>query len=337
MTLGRAATSSGVTTSVDNMYGVVYLLFMAPIKSDQFEYSFRPQSIEALRKQLGLTQAGLAEELDVPVNTVSRWETGATTPDAKALAALYSVAKGQGVNPQFFQRRVEVTKKQQDRTKLMVAWDFQNLGFDANSVETEWYFAKGYLDLMFPKTRANRLLLAYASPHQREAVKKLEGQKFQTREGFFDADSQIINDAKEYCLKNPSKTVLVLATNDGGFGKMLGELNDAGVDCYVSGTDKCSDRLKKVVDNDHFIHWDKPFVVKKCVDVIEELKGNPISKGAFGQRCQERLEESGFSPVDVGFGKNHPYSRVLRWLELQGLVSIKETTGKKDEISIKLA
>ena len=58
---------------------------MAPIKSDQFEYAFRPQSIEVLRKQLGLTQAGLAEELDVPVNTVSRWETGATTPDAPGL------------------------------------------------------------------------------------------------------------------------------------------------------------------------------------------------------------------------------------------------------------
>ena len=310
---------------------------MAPIKPDQFEYAFRPQSIEALRKQLGLTQAGLAEELDVPVNTVSRWETGATTPDARALAALYSVAKGRGINPQFFQRRVEVTKKQQDRTKLMVAWDFQNLGFDAKSVETEWYFARAYLNLMFPKTHANSLLLAYASPHQREAVKKLEGQKFQTREGLFDADSQIIHDAKEYCLKNPSKTVLLLATNDGGFGNMLSELNEAGVDCYVTGSDKCSDRLKKLVGNDHFVHWDKPFVVMKCLDVIEELKGNPISKAAFGQRCQERLEDSGFSPADVGFGKNHPYSRVLRWLELQGLVSTKATTGKNDVVTIRLA
>ena len=230
-----------------------------------------------------------------------------------------------------------MTKKQQERTKLMIAWDFQNLGFDANSVETEWYFAKGYLDLMFPKTRANRLLLAYASPHQREAVKKLEGQKFQTREGFFDADSQIINDAREYCLKNPSKTVLVLATNDGGFGKMLGELNDAGVDCYVSGTDKCSDRLKKVVDNDHFIHWDKPFIVVKCVEVIKELNGQSITKAAFGQQCQNQFEKSGFLPADVGFSKNHPYSSVLRWLEAQGLILTSAVSGKKDEISIKLA
>ena len=310
---------------------------MVPIKSDQFEYAFRPESIDGLRKQLGLTQAELAGELDVPVNTVSRWETGATTPDARALAALYSVAKGRGVNPQFFQRRIEVTAKQRERTKLFFAWDFQNLAFDASSVEAEWEYLKEYLDLLFPKTRANRDLMAYGSPHQREAVQKLQGDRVQAVEGVFDADSQIINDAREYCLISPLKTVLVLATNDGGFGNMLVELKDAGVDCYVTGTDKCSDRLKKVVDNDHFIHWDKPFVVRKCVDVIEELKGNPISKGAFGQRCQERLEESGFSPVDVGFGKNHPYSRVLRWLELQGLVSIKETTGKKDEISIKLA
>ena len=310
---------------------------MAPIKSDQFEYAFRPQSIEALRKQLGLTQAGLAEELDVPVNTVSRWETGATTPDARALAALYSVAKGRGINPQFFQRRVEVTAKQRERTKLFFAWDFQNLAFDASSVEAEWEYLKEYLDLLFPRTRANRHLMAYGSPHQREAVQKLQGDRIQAVEGVFDADSQIINDAREYCLISPSKTVLVLATNDGGFGNMLVELKDAGVDCYVTGTDKCSDRLKKVVDNDHFIHWDKPFIVVKCVEVIKELNGQSITKAAFGQQCQNHFEKSGFLPADVGFSKNHPYSSVLRWLEAQGLILTSAVSGKKDEISIKLA
>jgi transcriptional regulator with XRE-family HTH domain len=38
----------------------------------------------------------------VPKNTVSRWETGATTPDADSLAAIYSIAREAGVVANFF-------------------------------------------------------------------------------------------------------------------------------------------------------------------------------------------------------------------------------------------
>ena len=310
---------------------------MAPIKSDQFEYSFRPQSIEALRKQLGLTQAGLAEELDVPVNTVSRWETGATTPDARALAALYSIGKGRGTSPNFFQRRIEVTKKQQERTKLMIAWDFQNRGMDAADVVDEWPFAKKYLDMHFPNTRSSRKLRAYITMFQDAARKELEKFGFETTLSAFNADSQIVRDVKEYCLTNPAKTVFVLISDDGDFVALLRELRREGVDCYVWGSDQCSQRLIAAVEEDHFVNWDRLFVLSTCVDVIRELNGRSVSRAEFGQLCQQALDEDGIFPGDVGFSRNRPYRSLLRWLELQGVVSIKDAPGKNDIISIRLA
>lgn len=310
---------------------------MAPIKSDQFQYAFRPESIEVLRKQLGLTQAELSDELDVPVNTVSRWETGATTPDAKALAALYSVAKGHSVNPQFFQRRVEVTQKQRERTKLMVVWDFQNHGVDAADVVDEWAFAKGYLDLHFPKTQSSRNLRAYFGTYQKEAMKELESIRFDVFHSVFDADSQIVRDAEEYCLTNPAKTVFVLISDDGDFVNLLRELRRAGVDCYVWGTDQCSQRLITAVEEDHFVNWDKLFVLSTCVEVIKELAGQPISRSDFGQRCHQALADDGIFPGDVGFSKNRPYASLLRWLEIHELVKVKDAPGKGNRITIRMA
>ncbi len=309
---------------------------MAPIKSDQFAYAFRPESIDELRKQVGLTQAGLADELDVPVNTVSRWETGATTPDAKALAAMYSVAKERGVNPQFFQRRVEVTKKQRERTKLMVAWDFQNRGLGAVDVVHEWPFAKKYLDLHFPKAHANRSLRAYPTLFQNEARKELENFGFEITQSAYNVDSQIVRDVKDYCLVNPSKVVFVLISDDGDFVSLLRELRQAGVDCYVWGSDRCSQRLIAAVEENHFVNWDRMFVVSTCIDVIKEIGGKPISRSAFGQRCYQALEDAEVFPDSVGFSKNRPYASLLRWLELQGLVSVQEISSKKDTITVRL-
>ena len=47
-----------------------------------------PEKIAALRKAQGLSQAELAERLYVTRQTVSRWETGAVTPDAENLLRL---------------------------------------------------------------------------------------------------------------------------------------------------------------------------------------------------------------------------------------------------------
>ena len=325
-----------VTTSVDIIFIYRYSVAMAPIKSDQFAYAFRPGSIDDLRKQVGLTQAELAAELDVPVNTVSRWETGATTPDAKALAAMYSVAKERGINPHFFQRRIEVTVKKRQRTKLMVAWDFQNRGFGADDVVHEWPFAEKYLDLHFPKARANRRLRAYPTLFQDNAREELDRFGFEITQSAYNADSQIVLDVKEYCLVNPSKVVFVLISDDGDFVNLLRELRQAGVDCYVWGSDKCSQRLIEAVDEGHFLNWDKLFVLATCVDVIKELDGQPITRADFGQRCKQALADDGIYPDDVGFSKNRPYASLLKWLELQQLVHIRDVSGKSNRITIRL-
>ena len=50
-----------------------------------------PETISALRKARGLSQAELAEQLYVTRQTVSRWETGAVLPDAENLLRLAQV------------------------------------------------------------------------------------------------------------------------------------------------------------------------------------------------------------------------------------------------------
>lgn len=76
---------------------------MTPAK--QGDWEFNKESLVELRKQLGITQNRMAELLDVPPNTLSRWETGVTVPDAESLAAIYSLAQRKGISVNFFNLR----------------------------------------------------------------------------------------------------------------------------------------------------------------------------------------------------------------------------------------
>ena len=309
---------------------------MAPIRPDHYSFAFQPETLEELRKQLGLTQAALAELLEIPVNTVSRWERGANTPDANALAAIFSIAKDSGITPQFFTRRAGLMETQNQRTKLLFPWDFQNRGLDASEVETEWPYMRKYIDLLFPRSRASRQFWAYTAPHQYQAAAKLEQLKFEVYTSHFDADSQLVQDVKEECQKRPTRTILILAADDGNYAELLRTEREAGVDVYIWGTDRCSDRLRRTLADGHFIHWDAPFVVTECVEVIKKLRGKSITRSEFGIRCKERLDDSEIYPYDAGFSSNHPYSSLLRWLERQGIVVVRKASGKQDAISITL-
>jgi transcriptional regulator with XRE-family HTH domain len=44
--------------------------------------AFKPADIRQRREALGLTQGQLAEKLGVALNTVSRWENGASQPES---------------------------------------------------------------------------------------------------------------------------------------------------------------------------------------------------------------------------------------------------------------
>ncbi len=93
---------------------------MAPV--NQGMYEFKKDSLTEIRKRMGVSQNKMAELLGVPANTLSRWETGATVPDAGALAAIYSLAREQGVDtPLFFGMRstpleLKISSKQSDQS-----------------------------------------------------------------------------------------------------------------------------------------------------------------------------------------------------------------------------
>ena len=79
---------------------------MVPIKSEDFEFIFDPKSFMYVRDNVGMSKAKMAETLGVPLSTLSQWENGKTSPDAKVLAAICSIAHRGGINVDFFHRRV---------------------------------------------------------------------------------------------------------------------------------------------------------------------------------------------------------------------------------------
>ena len=88
-----------------------------PVNPNDFEYRFSPESLVEIRERLGLSQAKLAERLDLPVNTISRWERKDTTPDANALAAIHSIAVKGGLKPEFFQRSTNRAQNPRQRVE----------------------------------------------------------------------------------------------------------------------------------------------------------------------------------------------------------------------------
>ena len=132
---------------------------MAPVK--QMQYRFSPESIAELRKKLGLSQAAFAKSLGVPPNTVSRWENGATTPDAASLAAIHSVAMEKGIRPSFFKKR---RKQAMARTQLLVVWDFQRFAVLARHVQEMDLWLTAECDRRF-STTTQRNFKAFVRSH----------------------------------------------------------------------------------------------------------------------------------------------------------------------------
>lgn len=85
-------------------YDYKYVGGYAMTPANEGIYEFKNDNLVEIRRLMGISQSKMAEELGIPANTLSRWETGATSPDAKALAAIYSKAKEYGVSsiPPFF-------------------------------------------------------------------------------------------------------------------------------------------------------------------------------------------------------------------------------------------
>jgi hypothetical protein len=251
-------------------------------------------------------------------------------------------------------------------------WDFQNIALDAEQVSIDWEFMRKYLHLAFPRANSNRVLRAYTSMQQQHYVARqaLEQANFRVEHGIWNADAQIKEDSKTECgigatdegrvirpitidqmwLRGRTsednvgkdsqialRTVYILATDDGDYVPLLKELRKSGVDVYLWATEECNQQLINAVGQDHFIHWDAPCVIVKCVGVIRALKGAPIGLAEFGNKCHQELAEYDVYPHDVGFRRSQPYRSLLTRLERMGIVQVAPVSGKRDWVTIKLS
>ena len=263
-----------------------------PVIPNDFEYQFSPSALREVRERLGLSQAEIAKRLNLPVNTVSRWERGETSPDANSLAAIYSIATGAGVEPVFFRRggdMVSSTKRRQDpqkplngrrvlnrqRTRLEMAWDFQNVPLDPDEAYDAWFYMDKFLDIAFPSVD-DWDLKVYISHQHNEAVKNLR--YLDVNQVGYNADSRIEQEIRRFCnlpsssvwgiagqRYDPKDTVLVLVSKDGDFAELLHEADQAGIDVYLWAPPGCSKDLLSAVRKDHIIPWNHP-----CIMVSED-------------------------------------------------------------------
>ena len=214
---------------------------MAPVKPGRFK--FDPGSIAQVRNRLGLSQKKLAARLGVPANTLSRWETGATTPDADSLAAIYSVAAKQGLAIQFFRKRSKAAKVAKGRTRLLVFWDFQiQRPSSATSVRKADEAIRQELRARFPAV-ASSSFKAISYPDDSRAIlydsraidELIELGGWRVWEDTEDMSDEIISQSKSDCGHEPEDTILVLLTHPGRdeFADLVQELRSRGVEVYL--------------------------------------------------------------------------------------------------------
>ncbi len=228
---------------------------MAPVK--QQRYSFSPESIVELRKRLSLSQAKLATSLGIPQNTVSRWETGATTPDATSLAAIHSIAMERGITPSFFKKRKKQIMKP---TRMLVVWDFPNLAAQIQHLPHLDAWLRAELEERF-STTAQRKFKAFvrSTPGYSffDPTETLENHDWDVWEESDDLDEKIIHHCSTYCGQDPSRTILVLITRDGGYAEMINELKSRGVRVYLLGVGHSQDLIDAASKN-HLIELPWP-------------------------------------------------------------------------------
>lgn len=223
---------------------------MPPLKDGI--YRFDPKSITTIRSQLQITQAKLAAELGVPPNTVSRWERGDTAPDARALAAIHSIAMERGLTPAYFKKAAPATPNA--RTELLVYLDFQNLGLTAADVPAFDGWIRAELNRRFPNT-ANRWFKGFCARHQSAAAEQLESFGWRIWEDSDDLDDEIVSQSRSDCWRKPDNTILILGSRDGDFAGLINEMRGRGVMVYLIAPDGISQRLAQAVGEDWRIPW----------------------------------------------------------------------------------
>ncbi len=237
---------------------------MASVKSQR--YKFSPQSIVTLRQRMGFSQSRLASLLGIPQNSLSRWETGATTPDAKSLAAIYSIGAEEGVVPNFFVKQA-VKEPVQVRDVILVYWDIQNLTPSSpdvpaldilnlepsfSNVETWDTFIRGEAKRRVPQAK-KKLFKAFSNSMHRHVTDYLEKKGWGVWEDHGDWDEEIYDQAMSDSGQSPRRTVVFLVTADGDHSETVEELRKRGVRVYLIAPSTASDALVRAVGKKRWI------------------------------------------------------------------------------------
>ena len=226
---------------------------MAPVKTRS--YGFNAKSIADVRTRMKMKQAKMAELLGVPANTLSRWETGATTPDANSLAAIYSIAQDNGVSVAFFEERAMTTQQAQNqRTRAVVMADFQNLGVSTQNVQAFNDFVRNEVHRRVPGATTT-LFKAFSGPHQSAATDRLQSLGWRIWEDPGNWDDDIAQQAKSDCGADPQSSVLFLITRDGDFAELINELKRRGVRVYLLAHPDANQNLLTAVGSRRVIQW----------------------------------------------------------------------------------
>ncbi len=194
---------------------------------------------------MGLTQIQMAGRLGIPQNSLSRWETGATTPDAKSLAAIYSVGAEEGIMPEFFANST-VKEPTQVRDNVIVYWDIQNLAPTIHDIEDLHTFIRSEIRRRVP--RAKRILLkAFASPFHELATNQLQRKGWRVWEDYGEWDEEIYDQALSDAGQSPKQAVVFLITTDGNHSDTVQELRRRSVRVYLIAPPSASQALKDAV------------------------------------------------------------------------------------------
>ena len=207
---------------------MVMLSGMTPAK--QGAYRFRKESIAEMRQILGLSQSAMAAMLDLPKNTVSRWERGETTPDAESLAAIYSLGKEKGVEPNFF---VSVKQKAPLRDAALVYWDIPSIApVRVTTVNTLHESIETEVKRRAPQS-ARRLLKAFSYTEHSEVTDRMEKLGWRVWEDDVDWTDDIYEQALSDAGQNPLGSVVFLISAEGKHEELIAELRDREVRVYV--------------------------------------------------------------------------------------------------------
>ena len=191
----------------------------------------------------------MASQIGVPPNTLSRWENRSTVPDANSLA------RDNGLTPNFFGIRKDTKPRQKIRDRLLVMWDFWTLGLTEYQVEEAEKWIKAELRKRF-HNMSIEIFKTFSHPSQSNATNKLMELGWRVWENNSGMDDELIDQARSDAGQDPQATILVLITRDNVFGDLIEELHKKGVRIYLIAPNNVVADLTDKVGKKRWIEWE---------------------------------------------------------------------------------